>query len=185
MANDSKNVSATRGVQGGYIFSAPYSAAIPTDPDTALGSDFVCLGFIGEDGVSESIETDSTEFRDMNGDLVAVSTSTRTETASFTLIELNTAALKEIYGQSNVIEDTSKKYIKVLHKDAGAVERRYVLELLLKDNRKWRQIIPAGVVTEVGDLTLASGDLSGREITITCEMDTAAGASVIDYIKTA
>jgi hypothetical protein len=40
------NVSTTKGVSGGYFFSAPSTATVPTDITTALPSDFVNLGFI-------------------------------------------------------------------------------------------------------------------------------------------
>lgn len=181
-ANTVANVSTTKGVAGGYFYSAPSTATVPTDITTALPADFVNLGFISEDGVTESIETDSESMVDMNGDTVYTASSSRTETITATLIEVKEAALKEIYGHDMVT--TSNDLITVKHGSHTASERIYVLELVLRDGRRWRQVVPAGQVTEVGEMSLASGELAGREITITCNVD-ANGVSVYDYIEVA
>lgn len=173
-------VSTTKGVAGGYFYSAPSTATVPTDITTALPADFVNLGFISEDGVTENIETDSESMVDMNGDTVYTSSSSRTETITATLIEVKEAALKEIYGQDMVT--SSNDLITVKHGSHTSPERIYVLELVLRDGRRWRQVAPAGQVTEVGELALAAGELAGREITITCNVD-ANGVSVYDYIE--
>ena len=181
--NTVANVSTTKGVSGGYVFSAANTITPPTDFSTALAADYICLGFISEDGISETIETDSTTFSDLNGDTVYTSTSSRTETIKLTLIEVGEAALKEIYGQSQVTKDGSGN-LTVQHKGHEADERVYVFELVLRDGRNWRQVVPKGQVTEVGDLSLAAGELAGREITITCNVDSS-GVSVYDYIEVA
>ena len=45
--------------------------------------------------------------------------------------------------------------------------RIYVADLLLRNGRRWRSILPQGQVTEIGELTVASSELVGRETTIT------------------
>lgn len=180
-ANTVAAVSTTKGVSGGYFFSAPSTATIPTDYTTALTADFVNLGFIADDGVTESIETDAENITDMNGDTVYTAQSSRTETITAKLIEVKEAALKEIYGQS-MVTTTTNGDLTVKHGSHSDSERIYVLELVLRDGRRWRQVVPKGQVTEVGELTLASGEVAGREITITCNVD-ANGISVYDYIQ--
>lgn len=177
------NVSTTKGVAGGYLFSAPASATVPTDFSTALPNDFVCLGFISEEGVTESIDTDNEEFVDMNGDIVYTAVSKRTETIALKLIEVAEPALKEIYGQSMVTVNADGDFL-VKHGPHTNANRIYVLELVLRDSRNWRQVIPCGQVTEVGDLSLASGEIAGREITITAYIDSNT-VSVYDYIEAA
>lgn len=179
--NNVANVSTTKGVSGGYFFSAPSTATVPTDFSTALPSDFVCLGYISEDGVTESIETDTTNLKDMNGDDVYVATSSRTETITATLLEVAAAPLKEIYGQDMVEVDQSGN-ITAKHGGHTSPKRVYVLELVLRDGRQWRQVVPAGQVTEVGELSLAAGEGAGRQVTITCNVDST-GVSVYDYIE--
>lgn len=179
MANDTANVSTGKGVAGGYIFRAPLTATIPTDNTTALGNEFVNLGFISEDGISESIETDTENIVDMNGTTVYTATSSREETITLTLIEVKADALKVAYGDANVTEANDK--ITVIHNGNDMGQHAYVFELLLKNNRKWRQVVPVGSVTEVGDLTISSGEVVGREVTITCAADSS-GNTVYDYI---
>lgn len=178
--NDVKYVSTTKGVSGGYVYSAASSETAPTDISTVLSANFHNLGFISEDGITESIETDSENMVDMNGDTVFVSSSSRTETVTLTLIEVKEAALKEIYGQSMVTTTTGAITVKHgTHTNSGRI---YVFELVLRDGRRWRQVIPNGQVTEIGEMKLASGELAGREITITCNVDSN-GVSVYDYIQ--
>lgn len=69
-SNNTDNVSSAKGVKGGYIFRAPVGTDLPTDINTPLDHAFKVLGFISEDGYVESLETDSEDIVDMNGDLM-------------------------------------------------------------------------------------------------------------------
>ena len=109
--NNVANVSTTKGVSGGYFFSAPSTSTAPTNFSTDLPADFVCLGYISEDGVAETIETDTTNLKDMNGDDVYTVMSSRTETIKATLLEVAVPALKEIYGQDMVTVDAQDNII--------------------------------------------------------------------------
>ena len=86
--NNQENVSSAKGVKGGYIFSAPVGTALPTDIKTALDPAFKCLGFISEDGYVETVDEDSDDIPDMNGDIMDSSNSNRVESAQFTLAEI-------------------------------------------------------------------------------------------------
>lgn len=55
--NNQANVSAAKGVKGGYIFSAPVGTELPTDIKTKLGPAFKCLGFHGRIGPLQLLET--------------------------------------------------------------------------------------------------------------------------------
>lgn len=178
--NNTQNVSVTKGVEGGYFFSAPAGTALPTDYSTTLNAAFVNLGFIGPDGISETVELNSDPLTDAFGSVIGTASSGRTETIKLKLVEVKKDTLAEIYGHSNVVDQGGT--IRVDHKAGGYQSRVYVLELLLKDGRKWRQIITNGEVTEIGDLSLASSEMAGREITITAAVNTD-GISVIDYIQ--
>lgn len=178
--NNTQNVSVTKGVEGGYFFSAPAGTALPTDYSTTLNAAFVNLGFIGPDGVSETVEMNTDNLTDMNGSVIGTASSGRTETIKLKLVEIKKDSLAEIYGHANVTDASGT--IKVEHKAGGYQSRVYVLELLLKDGRKWRQVITNGEVTEIGDLSLAASEMAGREITITAAIN-AQGVSVIDYIQ--
>ena len=180
--NDSSEVSGVKGVEGGYAFSAPTGTTLPTDNTTALASAFDNIGYISDGGIVESEEESSNDVVDMNGDVVAVLNASQKETIKITLISLNVRTLKEYYGHSNVTATSS--LISVTHNTTPRSSRSYVFELLLKDGRKWRKVVPNGKVTSVSDLTLASGQVFGREITITCSPDSS-GNRQYDYIDAA
>ena len=182
-ANNTADVSNVKGVQGGYGFSAPVDTEldVSTNPFAALGAAFDNMGFISSDGIEESVESDTDEITDINGDVVYVTKSSETETLVLTLISVTKASLSEWHGHS-AVDDTSNDYLKVSHTPTDHDRRLYVFELLLKDGRKWRKIVPNGQVTEVGSIVHASGEVAGREITITCYPDEN-GVRVYDYIE--
>lgn len=180
--NSTKNVSTGRGVAGGYFFSAPLTAELPTDIATALPEAYVNLGFISSDGwnIAEDVNTDTQS--DVNGETIDTSRGDRTETMKATLVEVKKDALAEEYGHSNVTDENG--LITVKHNNKERDHRRYVAELVLKNGRRWRSIIGDGQVTEVAELNINSSDLVGREITITCNAcDDLDGDTMRDFIE--
>lgn len=163
-ANEQANVSAGKGVKGGYIFSAPTGTALPTDFETKLDPAFKNLGFISEDGYVETVDEDSDDIVDMNGDLMASASSNRVESAQFTLAEIKAETLKRQYGAANVTDENG--IITVKHNSNSHDTFAYVLELELKDGRKWRKVIPNGQSSELDDLTIASSELCQRALTM-------------------
>lgn len=162
--NNAANVSAGKGVKGGYIYSAPVGTALPTDIETELDPAFKVLGFISEDGYVETVEEDSNDIVDMNGDLMDSSNSNRVESAQFTLAEIKAETLKRQYGENNVTDENG--IITVKHNSDSHPVFAYVLELVLKNNRRWRKVVPQGQSSELDDLTIASSELCQRALTM-------------------
>lgn len=167
---DSLNVSVGKGKTSGYAYVAPSSVTAPTDATTALASGYVSLGYISEDGITNSFDSDSEDYKDMNGDTIYSGTTSRTETFQLTLVETKKETLIEAFGDDNVEVDGSGN-ITVKSNNATRASKRYVFELVLNNNRVERVVIPNGKVTEVGDITVSSGELLGYEITITAALD--------------
>ena len=178
--NETKNVSSTKGVKGGYIFSAPVGTALPTDIKSKLDPAFRCLGFISEDGYTESEETDANELKDMNGDLMDSSNSNRVESAQVTFAEIKASTLKRQYGEDNVKDENG--VISVKHNSNSHPTFIYVLELVLKNNRRWRKVVPQGQSSELDDLTIASSELCQRPLTIKYLTDSE-GNTCYDYFE--
>ncbi len=178
--NNAANVSAGKGVKGGYIYSAPVGTTLPTDIKTELNAAFKVLGFISEDGYVETVEEDSNDIVDMNGDLMDSSSSNRVESAQFTLAEIKVETLKRQYGENNVTDENG--IIIVKHNSDSHPAFAYVLELVLKNNRRWRKVIPQGQSSELDDLTIASSELCQRALTMKYLTDEN-GNTCYDYIE--
>lgn len=182
MANNVANVSTTRGVQGGYFFRAPTNVAdVPTSYSWTPTSAWTCLGYIPEDGFTESVSQDnSTTLRDINLDTVDEVAGSFTETLQIGLMEIAKAPLDVIYGSANVTD--SSGLVTVDHKWGNADETNsYALLLLLKNNRKWVKYIPKAKVTERGDFTGNKTTAAQRQVTLTYLTDSQ-GSGAKDFI---
>lgn len=179
-SNSTDNVSSTKGVRGGYIFVAPVGTTLPTDYSTALPTAYKCLGFISEDGYVETVDSDSEDLVDMNGDLMDSPQTSRVESAQLTLAEIKAMTLKLMYGDENVTDKAG--VITVKHNGNSNGTWAVVLDLLLKNNRKWRKVVPLFQCSELDDLTLAVGELAARALTAKYLTD-GDGNTCYDYIQ--
>ena len=178
--NNQANVSAGKGVKGGYIFVAPAGTTLPPDIKTNLAEAFLNLGFISEDGYTESEETDANELKDMNGDLMDSATTSRVESAKLTLAEIKAQTLKVMYGAENVTDLDG--VITVEHNGNKDEAWSIVLELVLRNGRRWRKVVPSAKLSELDDLKLAVSEIAGRQITLKYLVDSD-GNTCYDYIE--
>lgn len=180
MANNSANVSTGKGKYGGYAYIAPMTATLPTDATTALGADFLLLGFISEDGITNATERESQDIVDMNGDTVMTVQTSHSETWQASFIEsLNVNVLKMVYGDENVTEASGAITIHVDGKELD--EKVFVFEMVMQNGKAKRIILPRGKVSEVGDIVYRSGDAIGYDVTIAA-LPNADGNKHIEYI---
>ena len=164
MPNLTDNVSTGKGKVGGYAYIAPAGTTLPTDAETALSSDFLVLGYISEDGITNATERESEDIKDMNGDTVMSPQTGHSETWQATFIEdLNINVLKMVYGDANVTETNGA--ITITSNGAELSEKVFVFELIER-GRAARIIIPCGKITEVGDVVYRAGEAIGHEVTI-------------------
>lgn len=179
--NSKKNVSAAKGVAGGYVFWAPAGTALPDDYSTALAETYVNLGYIGDDGVKFTPSFDTTEHKDMNGDVIDKSLDGADLEISMTLVEVKAATLKAQYGSANVTD--SSGVLKVVDKLELGERCVLVFQLLLKDGRKMRRVCPDCEPTELGEETVGAGSLFARESKWAAYKDDETGGAKIDYIE--
>ena len=106
MAGETNNeayVSTGKPKVGGAVFVGATSLTPPTDAVTALPAGFAGMGYVSEDGVTQSQEVNSEEVKAWGGDTVLVTEDDKSETWKLTFIEMmNINVLKEIYGATNV-----------------------------------------------------------------------------------
>lgn len=183
MANNSvANVTAGKPKVGGAIYRAPIGTTIPTDATTALDGAFVNMGFVSEDGVTNSNSPESDELKAWGGDTVLNLQTAKPDTFKYTLIEaLNTEVLKHVYGDDNVT-GTLSTGITIKANSEDQEEQIIVIEMALKGDVLKRIVIPDGKVTEVGDIVYQDGGAVGYETTLTALPDSS-GNTHYEYIK--
>ena len=103
MATTVGNVSAVKPRVAGCVFRAPLGTTLPTDATTALAAAFKDMGYISDDGITESNARESDDVVAYGGDVVASLQTSKTDTWQMTFIEVKNAdMLKAMYGDTNV-----------------------------------------------------------------------------------
>lgn len=166
---DSANVSVGKGVAGGYMFVAPAGTTLPEDNKTELDAKFVNMGYLGEDGISFSDSSSNDKFVDMNGDPIDTTAGEveKSFTVKFNEVKKDTWAI--VYGAKNVRDASG--VLEITDNGPSEEEHVAVFELLLKNGRKWRRIVPRCKLGETGDWSVVYSELVAREVTFTALKD--------------
>ena len=99
---------------------------------------------------------------------------------NLTLAEIKAATLKVMYGADNVTDLDG--VITVEHNGNKDEAWSIVLELVLKNGRRWRKVVPAAKSSELDDIKLAVSEIAGRQITFKYLVDSN-GNTCYDYIE--
>lgn len=183
MAYAASNVTTAKQGTTGTIWRAPKGTTLPTDATTALNEAFKNLGHISEDGVTFSDSKDSQEIKNMSGDTVLTVLNGTTSTMAFSLLEgLSAEVLKAAYGDSAVTGTTLAGGISAAVSGAEPDECVWVFETVLRGGVLKRVVIPAGKVTEIGDVVYKNDEALAYELTVTASAD-ASGNTRYEYIK--
>lgn len=178
--NNTANVSAGKPKVSGAIFRAPIGTTLPTTAVAALDEAFVNLGFVSEDGVTNSDKNSAKVIKDWSGVTVATINEGKEDSFKFKLLEvMNVEAKKLTYGDANV-SGTLSTGITVKSNAADPDEYVYVIDMELNGGYAHRIVIPKGTVTEVGDKEYKSGDLIAYDITLSAVQD-ASGNTHYEY----
>lgn len=184
MANISGNVSAAKPGATGAIYRAPKTVTAPNAADSALSEDFICLGYISEDGITNSNTRESDEFKAWGGDTVLTNQTAYNDTFNFKLIEvLNKDVLATVYGSSNVTGTALSSGLTVKANSKELDEYMWVIDMIMRDNTLNRIVIPQGKISEVGDITYSDADLVAYDVTVTAFPD-GSGNTHYEYKKT-
>lgn len=170
------NVTAGKPKIGGAIYVAPIGTTLPTDASTALDAAFVGLGYVSEDGLTQSITRDSEAIKAWGGDTVMTTQTDFAETFTFKLIEaLSVDVKKVIFGDSNVTGDLANG-ITTITNSKELPAKVFVIEMV-QNSALVRKVIPNGKITELGDIVYSDGEAVGYEPTITALPDATGNAS--------
>src|SRR5690625_7813998 len=101
MSQQALEVSVGKPRAAGGIYAGEPGEAVPTDATTELGAALVNLGYVSEDGLVNSIESDTEDITAWGGDTVLTVRTSRTETFAWTFIQTNAAVMLSWTGLSN------------------------------------------------------------------------------------
>lgn len=178
MANTKANVSTGKPAVAGAIYRGLIgeNLTIPTDATTSLDTDFKCLGYVSEDGLTNSMSGEKEEIKAWGGDPVLVTNDNQEDQFKFTLLEvLNEDVLKAVYVDENVTvvaaTTTVPKHITIVKNGAEQPYCAWVVEMLLQGDNPKRIVIPKGKISEVGEIVYKDDEAIGYEITISAAKD--------------
>jgi hypothetical protein len=181
---DSGNIwAATIPADGAAVYAAPLGTPLPATATAALNAAFVDLGWVSEDGVTNSIQRDVTRHKAWGGDTVKTTQDNYTESVKFTLLESSTDVLKVVYGDDNVTAGGDYQSIRVEHSSLMNERKSFVIDFIDGD-RVGRILVREGLVVELGDVMYVHKDLTKYELTVDVyKPDTGANAVVtfFDY----
>lgn len=186
MSNTVTNVSTGKPNVNGAIWRAPYGTTLPTDVSTPLNSAFACLGYISEDGTTNSNAPTTENIKAWGGDIVLTPLTERADTFAWKSIEaVNIEVLKMVYGDANV-SGTLSAGITVRANTNEQEAACYVIDTILRGGVLKRIVIPNGKLTGLTDIVYKDNEAIGYGVTITA-MSGGFGSSDADthkeYIK--
>lgn len=147
---------------------APTGTTAPTDSTTALNVAFTGLGWISEEGVTESYSDDVADIKGNDGTVLRTVITGSKAQLKFKLLETKSATL-ELYHKGMSVAAAGTEH-KIVVKAPTADKRAFVLDVL--DGATHTRIhVPDGEVSERGDIVYANGEAVGYEVTVTCYPD--------------
>lgn len=183
MSQTASYTSAAKPRPTGSIYRAPITATAPTSADSVLGADFTCLGYVSEDGVTNSNSRESEALKAWGGDTVLTIQTDYTDTFNFSLIEvLNKDVLGTIYGENKVSGSSLDSGISVAASSQEPTQYMWVIDMIMNNDVLNRIVIPLGKISEVGDTTYSSEELVAYDVTVTAVPDSS-GNTHYEYKK--
>lgn len=148
----------------GKVYGGPTGTALPTTTAVALNSAFVDLGYVSDDGVTQTINAATSDIKAWGGDTVRRVQTDHTLEYKFTFLETNPDVLTAFY--------TNYAAAVAQIKAGQGVRQAWVLDVI-DGSSKIRISIPDGQVTDRGDVVYKQDEAVKYEITITCYPDSA------------
>lgn len=178
------NVSTGKPKVAGAVYRAVLGTTLPTNATSELADAYKELGYISEDGVTNSNAPETDEIKAWGGDTVLTVQTDKPDTFEMKFIEtMRVEVLKMIYGEDNVVEENDGS-ITVKATASEMDEAVYVLDMVLRGGAMKRIVIPDGKISDLGDIEYKDDDAIGYEATITALPDVS-GVTHYEYITPA
>lgn len=169
---------------GGHVFRAPAGTTLPTTAVASLASAFVDMGYISEDGVTNSNSPEVETIKAWGGTPVLVVQTSRDDTYQLKFISaLNFEVQKMVYGAANVSGSALATGLTIAANAAELENYVYVIDMIATGNVAHRVVIPAAKPTSIGDITYKDAEVVGYDVTLGCTADSS-GNTHYDYWQT-
>lgn len=178
-APNSNEVVVAKPMASGGIKVGPLGSTVPTDATSTLDAALRGAGYVGEDGVTQTIDTETTDIKAWGGDTVRTIQTSHSVTYTFRFLQTNDVVLKEVYGEQNVTSTSTG--IAVLINSAELPRRAWVFDMRDGADRI-RIVIPEGQITSRSDVTYVHSDAVSYEVTVTAYPD-GQGNKAYQYIE--
>lgn len=161
------NASNVRVAVTGAVYVGATGTTLPDDATTPVGPSLDDVGYISEEGVTESHDADTQDvIAWQNGDNVRTLQTSHNVTFNFSMIETSEVTMRTFYG--NFDGDSENGEVHITGQQLG--NQSWVISVLDGDH-VIRIVIPDGQITERGDVEYTGQDATGREITVTAYPD--------------
>lgn len=182
MANTKANVTTGKPKTAGAVYRAPAGTAVPTDATTALANTFIAMGYIGEDGISNSRSFDTDTIRDWGGEAVYEAEENHEDTFKLKFIEaLNPDVLKAVHNSSNVTGTLANGLTVTVNSDEHE-NAAWVIETIMRNGILKRICIPDAKISEIAEIVYKRNEAVGYDVTLKAFADSS-GNTHYEYIK--
>ena len=178
--NDSTMVSLGKFKVGGYAYWAPAGTTLPTDSATALPAEYKLLGYLSEDGLTNTTDTDTAEIKDANGATVMKIITSYAESYQFALLEVLRAEAAKLRYNSDAVTGNDKS-MTIKHQMPSDEDFVLVFEIAMSGDVTDRLVIGNATRAEFGDRQVHAGDPQVYDITVSAN-DMGNGVTAIEYI---
>lgn len=148
----------------GGVLHAPVGTAYPATVAESFSSDWIKGGYVGEDGVTRTIDASDDKIKAWGGDTVKVVRTEHSVSYTFQFLESSNAdTLKLLFGDDHVAVTGTDITVEVT---SEMVPRR-AFAFAMKDGDKLvREIVKDGQISVSGDVTFVHSDVIRYEVTI-------------------
>ena len=154
----------------GGILSAPLSTTRPTDAVTALPAGFVKKGYVGEDGVTKTIDKTDEKIRAWGGSTVKIVRQEHSVSYTWTFLESgNAEVLKTLVGEDNVTitPATVEHGAQIEVRETGEMVPPASWVMEMKDGATAiREYVPEGQLAYSGDVQFVHSNVISYTVTL-------------------
>lgn len=148
----------------GGVMHAPVGTAFPATLAESFSKEWIKGGYVGEDGVTRTIDASDDKIKAWGGDIVRILRSEHSVSYALQFLEsCNAETLKILFGKANV--HISDGEVVVDLKSEMVPRRSFVFDMRDGD-AKVREEVPDGQISLSGDVQFVHSDIIRYEVTI-------------------